>query len=271
MALPTITGQIDPNLGYIVPLNSGTTWTSLSSSTWSTFGSWTPRPRDPLVWVSSTIDLGSQDTVNVIISTSYTGGSIFYDIYSSTTGLFQGEETVQTCTDGDTGLTATTGRYIVIVTRIFRGSSVPTLQSQTITTRRQSFDIALADVNTAGLSGSLASRTLNLGRQVSKILTVQLTARDPGLVLDEYFLFDYIDEGYAGIATDSYLPDGYVEPGYFGLPIFKLAWPYLVSKSSTSTSICMRDSDGDYVNGTIDALVRVLPEQYMQNGQLLTR
>jgi hypothetical protein len=119
------------------------------------------------------------------------------------------------------------------------------------------------------LSGSASARTLELDRTVSKILTIQLTGRAPlgnsyvasGYIVDDYFTEDgvYIDSGY-------WLDDYVISSAYQAL-----SWPFVVSKDRTGPTVCIRNEYGEYIDGELDAVVIALPEQYMSNGQLLTR
>lgn len=267
MALPSVTGKIDPVLGYIVP-NNNSTWNSLSSSTWALFTSWVGQPADPLVWNSDRIDLGSVIDFNLAVSANFTG-SISYTVYVSDTGNFTGEETSTVIAEGDEDIAAFRGRYVVVSASVARGSGLNTLITLEISANRRRFDILLNDLTTTDLAGDAEGRTLVLGRKVSKVLAVNLSGRN--IVGDGYVKEGYVTLGYFNNTEDEYLEADYVLSGYVIPVSSQMSWPMVVSKDRTGPVVVIRDSDGAYIDGEFDAQIHVLPEQYMLNGQILTR
>lgn len=267
MALPQVTGKIDPVLGYVVPNNSST-WAALTSSTWALFTSWVGQPADPLVWNSDTVDLGSVIDFTLQVSANYTG-SIGYTVLVSDTGDFLGEETSTVISEGDVDIAAFRGRYVIVSASVSRGSGLNTLISLEISANRRRFDILLNDLQTTDLAGDVEGRTLVLGRTVSKVLAVNLSGRNT--VGDGYVKEGYITIGYFNNSEDEYLEADYVLSGYVRPVSSQMSWPMVVSKDRTGPVIVIRDSDGAYIDGEFDAQIHVLPEQYMENGQLLTR
>jgi hypothetical protein len=268
MTLPAITGRLDYKLGYIVPIDS-TTWADTTATTWDSFTNWSIKAANPLVWLANPIDLGKITTFNLQINADYEG-TIAYDIYTSSTGYFQGEETVTSILEGDSSVPAFTGRYVYVVAKVYRGSGLNVLKKLSITTSNtKAFDIYLYDLVTSQLAGSSTARTLPLGRTVGKVLTttINIVSSDEG---------NYVQEGYLAVdyftsSTGSYFAADYIDSGYvedFGVSVPNA---FQVSKDRTNPTICLRNQNGDYVDGVVDAIVRVLPEQYMFNGQLLIR
>jgi hypothetical protein len=101
------------------------------------------------------------------------------------------------------------------------------------------------------------------------VLAVNLSGRN--IVADGYVKEGYISAGYFGAAEDEYTDPDYFVTGYIRPTVSIMTWPMVVSKDRTGPVIVIRDTDGAYVDSEFDAQIHVLPEQYMLNGQLLTR
>ena len=267
MSLPENTGYLDINLGYVVP-NDISTWVDTTSTTWANFSTWNLVPANPLIWGAPVIDLGSVQDFNILISASY-DGTIAYDVYVSNTAFFQGEETITSITDEQTDIPAFYGRYVVVVAKVYKESNLNILRSLKVTAQRKYFDILHTDIISSGLDGNISGRILPLGRTVSKVLTVDLIGRAPagsGYVATGYLVDDYFE------STGLYIIDDYFVADYITTAGFNtLSLPFLVSKDRTGPVVCLCDQNGNYTEGEFDARITVLPEQYMSNGQLLTR
>lgn len=267
MPLPVVTGKIDPLSNTIVPVNTGT-WAS-STGTWAAFTSWVGQPADPMIWLSELVDLGSTIDFTLRITSVYTG-AISYDVYVSSTGQFGGEETVTTIIEGDEDIAAFRGRYVLVAAKVARGSGLNTLSSLEIIAARNRFDLIFTDVNSTELSGDIYGRVIDLGRRVSKILMMSLSTReDPAG--DSYFADNYILADYVGSYTENYIDLGYVQEGYFQSLYGGAVNGYVVSKNRAAPTVSFRDLNGIHVDTEFDVMVTVLPEQYMQNGQVLVR
>ena len=268
MTLPIVTGQLDLSLGYIVPKSDESATWSANTSTWQAFGSWNSIPANPLVWLSNLIDLVSIQDFNLLISATY-DGEIAYDVYTSNTGAFQGEETITSIIEGQTNISAFNGRYVIVSAKVTKTGSLNILKSLRITAQRKYFDILHTDINSSSLDGGISGRILPIGRTVSKVLTVDLIGRapqGPGYVATGYILDDYFE------STGLYIVDDYFVTDYITTTGFNtLSLAFLVSKDRTGPVVCLCDQNGNYIDGEFDARITVLPEQYMSNGQLLTR
>jgi WD40 repeat protein len=58
---------------------------------------------------------------------------------------------------------------------------------------------------------------------------------------------------------------------YFGTEVLGIATAYVGSKDRTSPSVVIRDDNGNYTDGVVDAVLWVLPEQYMETTDLKVR
>jgi len=267
MPLPQVTGQIDLASNTIVPINTGT-WAT-STGTWAAFTSWIGKPADPLVWLSDLVDLGSVIDFTLRIVAVYTG-VISYDVYVSNTGQFGGEETVTSITEGDQDIAAFKGRYVLVAAKVSVGSGLNTLSSLELIAARNRFDLIFTDQNSSELSGNIYGRQIDLGRKVSKVLMIKLSTReDPAG--DDYFDDNYILADYIGGYTSNYIDIGYVQEGYLNAVYGGAVNGYVVSKNRASPTVSFRDLNGNHVDTEFDVMVTVLPEQYMENGQVLVR
>jgi len=281
MALPEITGKIDPVLGYIVPVSTGT-WAA-TTGTWDTLSSWTTLPANPLIWVSDLADFTKVGWFNIKISSQWTGNLTKFEIYTSTTGAFQGEETVTTIYEGDENIPAFYGRYVKVAAYVYNAGAPNTLQQLQVTLTDNQFHIVFADVVSSALptwsslsaSPSVSSaRVLDIGRKISKIVLANITPQyisPPVYVTLGYAISGYITSGYQ-VVND--------QLNYFErIDYSGICAPSIVSKSVSSSTLVseiglafiLQDQNGDVIDNTVDIRVSVLPEQYMLNGQVLVR
>jgi hypothetical protein len=283
MAITTSTGQLDANLGYIIPQSGSTTWAALSGTSWTSFTSWNIAPLDPLIWVTDVQDFGRISTFNISVSARYIGELTQYEVWCSNTGEFAGEETHTVVTEGNTVIPAFTGRYVRVGAWIYRTGETTRLEELTIKLTNQSLELDLPDVQSSDLplwtsvdsSATVAqARVLDLGRAASAVLSAQYQPHftAPG----GYYNTGYATLGYTGLGyrstNDSF---SYFEEIDYG----QICQPAIVRKTVYSNSLTngvgtafvLQDQNGDYIDQTVDVRVRVLPEQFMQNGQLSAR
>ena len=271
MAITTATGVLDFNLGYIVP-GSNSTWVGTTSTTWDNLTTWNPTPVDPLIWVPNVIDFGTVDYFNISISSVYTGNLSKYEIWVSSTGAFNGEETKFTINEGDTNITAFYGQYVIVAAWIYQAGSTTDLRDLQVTLTSKAIDISKSDVSSSGLptwtsidsTATVAqARVLDIGRKVSAVVNVHLTP-------------NYVTTGSSGysIPGDNY--EYFEQFNYGQVTIPSIVRKRIVTTATTITSGCgtafiLQNQNGDVVNGTVDVRIRALPEQFMLNGQLSTR
>jgi hypothetical protein len=271
MAITTATGVLDFNLGYIVP-GSNSTWVGTTGTTWDNLLSWNPTPVNPLIWVTEPIDFGTTDYFNVSISATYTGDLTKYEIWTSSTGAFNGEETKFTINEGDTNVTAFYGRYVRVAAWVYQTGSTTNLQDLQIKLTSQAIDISKSDVSSSGLPtwtsiDSTATvglaRVLDIGRRVSAVVNVHLTP-------------NYVTTGSGGYSIPGDNNQYFEQFDYGQVTIPSIVRKRIVTTATTVASGCgtafiLQNQNGDVVNGTVDVRIRALPEQYMLNGQLSTR
>jgi hypothetical protein len=93
MALPASTGTLNTELSVVTPNNTGT-WAALAGTQWNEATSWITAPPDEMLWVTDLIQVPFTTPYNLRIETD-AEGQVSYDVYTSSTGAFQGEETVR--------------------------------------------------------------------------------------------------------------------------------------------------------------------------------
>lgn len=283
MAITTSTGQLDASLGYIIPQSGNSTWAALSGTTWTSFTSWNIAPQDPLIWVTEVKDFGKISTFNISVSARYVGELTQYEVWCSNTGEFAGEETHTVITEGDTAIPAFTGRYIKVGAWIYRTGETTRLENLTIKMSNQTLELELPNVAswdlptwTAVDSSATVSqaRVLDLGRGASAVISAQYQPHfiaPGGYYNTGYATSGYTTRGYRSL-NDDY---SYFEEIDYGA----VCQPAIVRKTVFSNSLTnkvgtafvLQDQNGDFIHNTVDVRVKVLPEQYMQNGQLSAR
>ena len=241
MALPTVTGTLDEQQGIVVPLDTGT-WAT-APSTWDNWGAWAFAPADPLVWLTNVIDLGVSKSFTLNITT-VANGAVSYDVYTSDTGVFGGEETVTSIAQGDSAIAAFSGRFVIVAVEVAVTSGINTLEDVQVSASDETFTIKLSEVDTSTLSGTASARQLSLATQPSKVVHVQITPEE----VDEFDIDTYVTE----YETSTQLI------------------PRIVSRTSPVT-IALMGRDGIDRDGVCDIQLSVLPEQYMDGANLRTR
>lgn len=240
MTIATVTGFLDPVTGYVVAQNTGT-WADLTS--WDSWTTWTSEPADPLVWLTDIIDLGSEQTFNLVIKTQ-AQGVVDYEIYTSTTGLFAGEETTTVIENGDTGVGGFTGRYVIIAIKVRQAGPEPILYGVEWKTTDQSSKLSLNNINTADLPGTTSARELTITRNIGGITNMQITPQ----------------------SVSSYLLDVYVTDTKYSTTVI----PRVISKGATPT-FALIGVDNQPRDAIVDIIIDYLPEGYMSGNDLLLR
>lgn len=242
MALPTVTGVLDPEQNIIIPNDTGA-WSDLS--TWDAWTTWNFKPVDELLWLTDMLNLGEVKTVNLKITTT-ANGSVAYDVYSSSTGAFNGEETITSIESGDEDIPAITAQFIIVAVKVTQTRGLNTLEYVEIKANDAKINILLKDVDLSTLSGSTSSRTLVLPRKVSSIIDMIITPKE---------------------LASPYTLDLYVSSTQTSTQLV----PKIISKTRTGPQIALTGLDNQPRDGTVDVSIWALPEMYMQGTDILTR
>jgi len=252
--IPFEQGILDPVSGTIKAIGRGR-WGSLSGSTWTRFSSYV-NTFETIKWSSSRIDTGEIAYFNLAITSEFEG-SVFYRVYVSDTGDFQGEETEYLIRDGDSNIAAFYGRYVYVTAEC----SGTELRQMLITTDKEVVEFTYRDLNTTTLSGSSSLRILNLDNPISLITEMVITPR----AASPYAVDLYVSSSATSVlltpiviskaAGGTYMSAGYYVDDYF--------------LSSFGASFALYGIDNQPRDGIVDISLKGLPRQVMAGGNLL--
>lgn len=242
MALPANTGTLDIDQGVVIPDDTAT-WSTIPS-TWADYQSWTASPVDPLIYVSDIQDLGAVRNFCLKILTE-AQGEVSYDIYTSTTGAFAGEETLTSISHTATAVASFTTRWFAVAVKVSNTAGINLLKGFEMVVSEQPINIDYNALDTSTLTGSSSNRTLTLSRTVSKIVDMQIQPH----------------------AVTAYNLDVYVT----NTPTSTTVIPRIISKGTTTVNFALVGVDNQPRDATVDIKIVALPEQYMSGNNLLVR
>jgi hypothetical protein len=209
---------------------------------WNDLVTWNPTATE-LLWISDPIDLTENKTVNLVIETS-AQGRVEYDIISSVTGAFSGEETTVVISANTATIPAFSGRYFYIVAKVTNNSGLPILDSMNITTTvNKTTKLTLSDIDTSTLAGTVSARVVDFGRAVSGVKNMQITVKSTPDYTMQVYVTDY--------------------------PTSNTVIARIVDK--TVPSIALVGLDNVPRDATVDIIAEILPEQFLSGNNLLIR
>lgn len=229
--------NIAGNVGTITAIQN-----SATGVRWDTYKTWAGTPVPYLIYSTPIIDVGTVGYFNLEIDADITG-NVKYEVRASTTGTFDGTETLTNVLPNTDNIPAFYGRYVVVTANVGYQGGIQTISSLSARNYATPFTIYLNSINSTSLAGTTASRQLSLGRAVSQIVNLQLTPH--------YYT------GGTGYTTSGYFTSGYIEE-----TIVTGAFPQIIDKTGGSANIALIDNEGNGIDGTVDIIATVLPEQY---------
>ena len=242
MAIPEQSGYFDSNNGLIRPLSSDT-WTAHAGLTWDDWKSW-DTPISTIVWYSSVVDLEQPQSFTLNIDT-VTTGQASYQVFTSNTGQFAGEETETVIAAGAATVASFTGQYILVVVTCTYISTTLTLNNITVTPVAGTVtEIRYKDLDTSTLAGSITARTVPMSQSVSQIIDVLITPRE----VTSYALDLYV----SSTSTSTYVV------------------PKVISKNITGPVIALVGLDNKPRDATVDIVIKALPSQSMVGNNLVS-
>jgi hypothetical protein len=241
MTMLTPSGQLDVTTNTVFPVDTGQ-WDSVT--TWDGFTSWYVNPTYPIVWYIPVQDQVFITSYNMKIVTE-TKGIVTYQVSTSSTGAFAGEETSVTINPNDTSVSGFTGRYFTVAVKVDRALGLTTLDSVTVTTTNAQINETLSNLDTSTLGGTITARPLPIARTYSLINSITIDPRQ----------------------VTAYNVDMYVSNYATSTTVI----PRVVSKNRTTPTIALLGIDGSNKDGTVDVTITGLPEQYRSGNNLLTR
>jgi hypothetical protein len=233
---------------YGANIGSNVSVTSIRNSTsgvlWDNVKSWITEPQPYFTWNSDIIDNEQSIIFNCLIDSEIVG-NVTYSIIT-TDSAFDGNDSVYTVNVGDNDIPAYQGQYLVVSANVRPTGSLSSVTRMDVTVTNEPFTITRNGLYTGNLSGTSSSRSLDLGRNVSYITSLQMTP-------------------YLTTSFDGYVANGYTTPAGYFTPETGVtgAFPQIIDKLSGGANIAMIDNNGSYVDSYVDVLAYVLPEQFM--------
>jgi hypothetical protein len=234
--------ELDLETGFIYPNNSGT-WSQLAGATWAAWTSWNNTPADPLIWVTDTIQVPYNTTYNLKIET-LAQGAVSYEVYTSTTGAFEGEETTTTINAGATSVPSFSGNYVRVAIKVTNTGQPTLLQDTRITATDYTIDLLLNNIDTSSLAGTAGNRTLALPRSISGIINMSVSAQD----------------------VTAYTPNVYVTD----IATTQFVTALVTDKTATAPKVGVFGIDGYPRDCVVDVRIRALPAGKMSGNNLVT-
>lgn len=247
--LPTTTGSLDFNTNTIVPNDNGT-WALFTTNAqdWDSLTNWITAPVSPMITLSDELDLGISTTFTLQIVSEIVG-IVSYTVYTTNDNAWANLTTTATVIASDAvNIPAFTGRYVRVSASITSPSLLAQVVSMQLSAGTKRFDILLNDIDSSSLTGTSTARMINLGRNVSHVINLQITPHKA------------TGNNYKTSTT-----------GYTEATISKLSTAIIVDKLAGHANIAFIDAEGGYTNSVFDAVAYVLPEQYMSGNNLAVR
>jgi hypothetical protein len=241
MALPTVTGTLDTDSGWVYPNNAGT-WSGLSGTTWASWLSWNNQVADPMIWLTDAIEVSFTEPYNLRISSDAVG-TVSYDVYTSNTGVFGGEESVVTIANGATSVASFTSKFIRVAVKVSGDENI--LKYVEVKATNFALDLVLSNINTSTLPGTVGNRTLPMPRTVGGIISITATAQP----------------------TSSYTPNVYVTDQSTSTTVYAI----VNDKNKDEPKIGLYGIDGYARDSVVDIHIRALPLQKMVGNNLVSQ
>lgn len=233
--------ELDLETGFVFPTNTGT-WADLETATWAAWTSWNNEPADPLIWVTEAITVPLNGPYNLKIVTAAVG-DVTYEIYTSTTGEFLGEETTAVV-DGTAEVPQFTGNFVRVAAVVSNTGQPTVLQDIQITATDFTVDILLSDIDTSALPGTAGSRQLALPRPIAGIVNMSVAAQSVTAYTPDFYSSD--------IATTEFVT------------------AMVVNKSASDPRVGVFGIDGQARDAVVDVRIRALPAGRLQGNNLVT-
>lgn len=234
----TVNGQLDWATSQIYPTDIGQ-WEDLT--TWDEWTEWMFSPELPMTWITPTVDFAVAQDFNLKIETSAVG-QVSYEIYTSNTGLFQGEETTVAIAPGDSNISGFHGQYFKVGVLVNKVGKAPVLQEVQVNATNQPIREVITSISTSTLNGTSAAREIPLTRKYSIISDISISVQEVTAYNLDVYVTDHLS--------------------------CKTVIPRVVSKDRTTPTIALIGLDNVPRDGTVDITISGLPEQYMTGNNL---
>jgi hypothetical protein len=246
-------GLLDPVTGTI-KAEGVSRWNNYSS--WSNFGDYRG-VLSQIKWTAPVIDVGAVKYFTISTDAEF-DGTLSYEIYTSTTGVFKGEETKTTVVEGDFDIAAFYGQY-VYVTAIVSGSELRRLN---ITTSSLTQTQTLRDIDTSTLAGTVSARAIPLSRPVSRVMNIVIAPKTTTAYAVDLYVSNtatselLIPMVVSKADADPYFVTDYIVNDYYA--------------GGSTPSFVLYGIDNQARNGIVDINLEVLPRQVITAGNIVT-
>lgn len=237
-------GYYDISTRTIYPASTST-WSGLSGSTWETWNEWAYDTNDQIIWVTTPIDLGvNPSNINLKI-TCVSTGSVSYRVYTSNTGVFNGEEVETVISNGSQNIPSFKARYLQVVVYSDKVADSLNIQEITIETRvPRTNEVFFNDIDSSQLLGTITERFIPVTDGIGTIVDIKIMPHE----VSAYPLDVYV----ANTATSTYVV------------------PKIISKSVASPSFALVGMDNHPRDAVVDILVKTLNKCYMQGNNIVS-
>lgn len=239
-------GIYDGYSGKIYP-QSTSTWSGLSGTTWDSWKEWAYSRDTEIIWIVEPLYMGLSPTnVNLKITCESTG-IVSYKVYTSDTGVFNGEEQETIIPNNATAIAPFRARYIQVMVYSEEVNGItPTISEITVKTElTRSSEILLNDLDTSTCAGSVTGRVLPMPVASGSIVDIKVTPHE---------------------TTSPYNLDVYVT----NTPTSTYLIPKIISKSIASPTIALVGVDNHPRDGIVDVVIKTMPPSYMSGNNLVT-
>lgn len=245
MAIPAYSGYYDSTTGKYYP-NSTSTWDGLDATAWDDWTVWPYETESQIVIHMPVIRLSDIKNFCLNFDTESTG-EVTYQIYTSISGAYAGEEVEHIILPGATNVPSFYGwTCFVVVVADKTGDPLEVGNMSGNIYDSVTNEIIFTALDSSTLEGSITERLIPLSTAISKIVDMKIT---PHETASPYNLDVYV----TNTPTSTYLI------------------PKIVSTSNTAPSFALVGVDNHARDGVVDILLKVLPEQYMDGNNLKTR
>ena len=237
MTIATVNSRFDYQTREIVP-NDTATWADITE--WNSWTQWVSQPADPMVWITDPIDLGEVKTFAVGVECDAIG-QVSYEIYTSDTGAFEGEESTLVVNAGDSNVGAVTGQYFCIAVKVAKTSQAPVIFAVNYTVSEKTNQLLVNNLDTSTLTGTASLRTYTPTISTGSVKHIQITPH----------------------AVTSYAVDLYVS----NTPTSDTVIPRIINKSPIQFALVGVDNQPR--DAVVDMVIEYLPKGQMVGNNLV--
>lgn len=238
-------GYYDSNTGTIYPVSTST-WSGLSGKTWDSWKEWAYNVSNQIIWVTAPMFMGNNPSNSNLKITCDSTGNVSYKVYTSETGIFNGEEVETVISHNAVSVPAFKAKYIQVVVYSEGVNNItPTISQITVETiNLRNSEIIINDLDSSTCDGSQTARVIPMPTNIGTITDMKIT---PHETASPYNLDVYV----TNTPTSTYLI------------------PKIISKDPITPTFALVGVDNHPRDGIVDIVLKVLPASYMDGNNLI--